>query len=201
MQIWILKEPEKLYRSHFNSYACNFSFEELPLIILLEIIHFMRIGGYHPLYLLLLFLDHRLCFTLCMFWVFSSHFFYFLKHVYLFWERKCEHKLGRGKRERRKRESQVGSSLSAQSPTQGLNPRTTRPWPVPKSRIWRLTNWDTQATQQSFLLKYYSFKSDFHINWLFLFFILGVLIIHLYPNLYLFAKTVCLLKCQTQTRK
>lgn len=67
MQIWILKEPEKLYRSHFNFYACNFSFEELPLIILLEITHFMRIGGYHPLRLLLLFLDHRLCFTLCMF--------------------------------------------------------------------------------------------------------------------------------------
>ena len=39
----------------------------------------------------------------------------------------------------RERESRVGSVLSAQSPAQGSNPRTVRPWPGPEPRVDRPT--------------------------------------------------------------
>ena len=48
------------------------------------------------------------------------------------------------KREReRERETQAGSTLSMQSPTQGLISQTTRSWPEPKLRVGHLTDWTT----------------------------------------------------------
>ena len=47
----------------------------------------------------------------------------------------------------RERESQAGSALSVQSTTWGLNSRTLRSWPEPKSRVKCLIDWATQVPQ------------------------------------------------------
>ena len=64
---------------------------------------------------------------------------YFLKFIYLFWEREKEAEW------EGEREAQAGSMLSAQSPTRGSISRTVRSGPEPKSRVRRLTDWATQA--------------------------------------------------------
>ena len=69
----------------------------------------------------------------------------FLKYLFIY---VCWFMLiaSRGGTEReRERESQVGSTLSAQIPTRGSIPQTMRPWPEPKSRVRSSTNWATQA--------------------------------------------------------
>ena len=66
--------------------------------------------------------------------------------VYLFfeWERKSSHRKGGADREE-ERESQEGSTLSAQSPMRGWNSWTMRLWPELRSRVGRLTDWATQV--------------------------------------------------------
>ena len=65
-----------------------------------------------------------------------------------FWERE---QAGEGQRERaRERERERIKSrlwLSAQSPMQGLNPRTVRSWRESRSRVRRLTDWATQVPE------------------------------------------------------
>ena len=51
----------------------------------------------------------------------------------------------RGAEGGKERESQAGSTLTAQSPTRGWNLWMVRSWPEPKPRVGRLTNWATQA--------------------------------------------------------
>ena len=53
---------------------------------------------------------------------------FFFKFIYLFWEKENgrESEWGRGREREGEKESQVGSILSAQRPTQGLNPGTMR---------------------------------------------------------------------------
>ena len=65
--------------------------------------------------------------------------FFFFKFIYLFG--------GAGGRAERKgeKESQAGSTVPAQSLTQGSIPQTVRSWPEPKSRVRHLTDWATQA--------------------------------------------------------
>ena len=63
--------------------------------------------------------------------------------IYLFWEKERK----RGRERGGKRESQAGSTLSAQSPTRGWNPWTMRSWPEPKSRVGCLANGATQEPQ------------------------------------------------------
>ena len=69
---------------------------------------------------------------------------YILKFTYFERERECMPKLGGAGRE--ERESQMGSMPSAQSPTLGSVPRTTRSWPELKSRVGCLTAWATQES-------------------------------------------------------
>ena len=47
---------------------------------------------------------------------------------------------GGGTEEEGERESQAGSTLTVQSPMEGLNPRNVRLWPELKPRIRRLTD-------------------------------------------------------------
>ena len=63
--------------------------------------------------------------------------------IYLFWDRKTEHKQGRGRQ--RVREFQAGSMLSPLSPMRGSNSWIVRPWPELKSRVRRSSDWGTQA--------------------------------------------------------
>ena len=68
-----------------------------------------------------------------------------LMFIYLFWEREPVIVwAGEGQKDR-ERESQEGSTLSAQSPKQGSNSQTMRQWPQPKSRVRHLTNWATHV--------------------------------------------------------
>ena len=55
-------------------------------------------------------------------------------------EREHAHEQGRGREREGERESQAGSTLSAQSQTQGSIPHTVRSWPEAKSRARCLTN-------------------------------------------------------------
>ena len=67
-------------------------------------------------------------------WIFLAFSYFFLKFIYLFWERERERESthhGRG-RESGERESQAGLALSAQGPRQGLIPWTMRSWHEPK---------------------------------------------------------------------
>ena len=65
-----------------------------------------------------------------------------LKMCIYFERKKACTEVGEGQRER---ESQAGSSLSAQSPVWGLISQTMRSWPELISRARHLTNWATQA--------------------------------------------------------
>ena len=58
--------------------------------------------------------------------------------IHLFWER------GSGRGAERERESQAGSTLSAQSLTLGSVPQTVRSWPKLKSRVLCFTDWATR---------------------------------------------------------
>ena len=60
----------------------------------------------------------------------------------------------RSEGQRQKKNAQADSLLSIE-PDAGLNSRTPRSWPEPKSRVENLTNWAIQAPLVSFL--YYSF--------------------------------------------
>ena len=65
-------------------------------------------------------------------------------NVYLFLKEKEQ--AGEGGAQRGgERESPAGSTLSAQSLTQGLNSQTGRSWPGLKSRVGCSTDWATQA--------------------------------------------------------
>ena len=59
------------------------------------------------------------------------------------------------------KESQVGSSPSAQSPTQGSIPWIMRSWPEPKSRVGCSTDWCTQALLVVLFLIFF-FLRNFH---------------------------------------
>ena len=81
--------------------------------------------------------------------------------IYLFWERDT----AAYRQRERKRESQAGSTLSAQSPMRGSNPRTVRSWVEVKLWVGCLTNWATWVPLEIFnysLTKQGSQKS----NWL-----------------------------------
>ena len=68
---------------------------------------------------------------------------FFLKYVYLFWERE---RVSRGGAERKgERELQASSALSAQIPTRGSNSQTASPRHEPKPRVEHLTDWATQV--------------------------------------------------------
>ena len=76
----------------------------------------------------------------------SSHQFSFPSICIYFWERDRESacELGRGREREGERESQAGSTLSAQSLRQALNPQTVRSWAEPKTRVRilnRLSRW------------------------------------------------------------
>ena len=73
---------------------------------------------------------------LCPVWVHhkTSLDFYFL-FCFIYFERQRRHEWGRGRERGRETESHAGSTLSAQSRIQGLNSRTVRSWPEPKSRV------------------------------------------------------------------
>ena len=60
---------------------------------------------------------------------------FFLRFYFYFWERERDRvRAGEGQREREQNPKQApGSELSVQNPTWGLNPRTARSWPEPKS--------------------------------------------------------------------
>ena len=64
-----------------------------------------------------------------------------------FWEgereTETEHKQGRNRQ--RGRASEADFVLTALSLMQGSIPPTLRSWPEPKSRVWHLTDWATQA--------------------------------------------------------
>ena len=62
--------------------------------------------------------------------------------VFIYFERERKHTRTRGSEGQREgeRESQAGSTLSAQSPTQGSISQTMRSWPKPKSRVGCLTD-------------------------------------------------------------
>ena len=65
---------------------------------------------------------------------------YFLKFIYLFWER-CE--WGSGRERGRER---ISSRLHTQHRTQqGTHPTTLGSWPEPNSRVSRLTDWAPQV--------------------------------------------------------
>ena len=76
----------------------------------------------------------------------------FLKNVCLFISSQRSYARGVGaerekeRAERGERESQAGSTLSAESQMWGSNPRTVRSWPEAKSRVRCLTDWATQAS-------------------------------------------------------
>ena len=53
------------------------------------------------------------------------------------------------------RGSEVGSVLTADNPMWGLNSRTVRSWPEPKSRVRRLTDWATQVRPFKIFLLYF----------------------------------------------
>ena len=81
----------------------------------------------------------------------APRFLFYIKFIYLFWERECTNEwkrttewkgVGKGQRE-----SQVGSMLSALSPRQDLISGTRRSWPEQRSRVRCLTDWATQVSQ------------------------------------------------------
>ena len=74
-------------------------------------------------------------------WFQVSHLGIFLSLFTYFWEMERDRKRGRDREG--KRESQIGFTLSVQSPVQSSNSWTMRSC-EPKSRIGRLTNWATQ---------------------------------------------------------
>ena len=90
------------------------------------------------------YLNTYVCWSQCLKDVLCLLIFKYLL-IYFERERQRQHGRGRGKEKGRETESQAGSMLSAQSLGQGSNSQTTRSWPELKSRVWHLTNWDTQA--------------------------------------------------------
>ena len=80
--------------------------------------------------------------------------FQFLKFICFERERERERErtwAGVGAEREGRRESQEGSTLSAQSPTWGQNPRTVRSWPELKPRVGHSTDWATWAPQFNLL--------------------------------------------------
>ena len=82
---------------------------------------------------------------------------FFFNLVFLnvyFWERESRVQVGEGQRERETEDLKQtpGSKLSAQSPTQDSNPRTTRSWPEPKSDA-QLTEPPRRPESTSFLVR------------------------------------------------
>ena len=55
------------------------------------------------------------------------------------------HEQGRGREREGEKESQAGSVLSVQSPTQGSILQTVRSWLEPKPRVKGFNDWATQA--------------------------------------------------------
>ena len=82
----------------------------------------------------------------------------FCLSLFIYFERQTERVGKRGGGAERRRESRAGSVLSVQSPTQGLNSRTTRSWPELKSRVRSLTSWASQMPLDNF------FFNCTHIN-------------------------------------
>ena len=82
--------------------------------------------------------------------------------IYLFWEREST-QAREGLRERKK-ESQAGSTLSAQSPTQGSISRSVRSWPELQSRVRSLTDWATQAPLKISLFRASNYGSKFQLS-------------------------------------
>ena len=62
-----------------------------------------------------------------------------------------ERAMGRHRRRERERESWAYSLLSGEPNDVRLDPMTLRLWPEPKSRIWHLTHWATQAPHRGIL--------------------------------------------------
>ena len=73
--------------------------------------------------------------------------FFFLKCIYLFWERQRQCEQGSGREREGDRESKEGLAPATQTPVWGLNSRTVRSWPKPKSVVGCSTDWAIQVPQ------------------------------------------------------